>query len=184
MSRKVNQKIASYFILNEKKVFPHVTVYQGYFPKENIEKVKQSVIRILAKTQPFTIEMGGFSISHETFLFWRCFKSESLLRLQEEVIKETNHLRDGLILPMLSNVDEFSSEDKFDTQNYGALLIGPGYNAHMSITRIKNAQDGETALEMLGKQKVKHSFKVNSLVIGYLGDHGTVNEIIDKIPLI
>ena len=181
MSRKINEKLGSHFTLNKKDLLPHITVYQAHFPKENAERVKNGVAKAISQIEPLIVDMDGFSISHETFLFWRCVKSERLLRLQEDVIRQTNHLRNGLILPMLSNVGNVSGEDKFDIQNYGSLLIGPHYDPHITIARIKNKDDGKNSLVLLRKQKL--SFEVRELIIGYPGDHGTVNGIIEKIPL-
>lgn len=183
LSQKVSLQIETEFVLNQNNLLPHITVYQAHFPVKNLEKIKTAVRSITSKTKPFTVSVNNFSISHETFLFWNCVKTDSFVYLQKEIIAKINHLRNGLILPILSKITGLSEADKEDINRYGSLLIDPRYQPHITITRLGNPKDSKKALEILGS-RLKADFIVNRLIVGYLGDHGTVIGVIEEFSFL
>ncbi len=182
LSEHITKKIATHFTLNTNTLLPHVTIYQARFPKQNLKKVVQKAKEIARLVQPFTIELNLLSVEYETFFFWHCKKIDQLLKLHKDIVDATNKLREGLVLSHLAGVTGLSEEDRKDIQMYGALLIGPRYRPHITLTRLLNSTDSEKALHIIGKKK-KMQFLVKNVIVGYLGDHGTVNGIVETIPL-
>ena len=180
MSKAVSEHLPTHFVLNATNRLPHITVYQAHFPRHNMDAVKKNISDIASVVKPFEVTLDRTTISYRTFLFWNCVKTQKLTHLQQQVIASVNHLRNGLLLPSLQTITHLSKDDQNDIKQYGALLIGPRYEPHITITRIRNEQDGEKAASLCNAIA---RFNVNRLVIGYLGEHGTVTEVIQSFPL-
>lgn len=177
VSNLVSSKIPTQFVLGKKRI-PHITIYQAAFPAKNLDKVKKVVSDLAEKNAPFEITMKGISISHGTFLFWNCVKSDRLISLHEQAVNKANFLREGQII---KNLPIQSAEDKFDVENYGSLLIGPRFSPHITVTRISNPIDKAKAIQF-AKVLGEETFKVKTIILGILGQHGTVREIISAFP--
>ncbi len=178
MSKKVENEIESEFILDNRKVLPHITVYQAQYPNKNVELLKK-LVQDLSQGESFEVNLDVIEVSHETFLFWKCDTANVLRELQERAIKIANPLREGLIPAQFANVAGLSEGDKYDIKTFGALLIGSRYEPHITITRLKRKEDAEKAMRILGSSK-KLSFKPKALILGYLGQHGTVTDVIES----
>lgn len=181
MSQKINSVVGSRFILKQGKLFPHITVYQAHYPIKNIEKIKLICQKIISETRPFNITLEQIIITLETFLFWDCQKNENLQTLHQEAVDSANPLREGLILPHLVDITGLTEEDRYDKETFGALLIGSRYRPHITITRLNNKEDSVKALKLLAYQE-QMTFKSKELVLGHLGDHGTLTGIIERYP--
>lgn len=179
LSQKVAKGFQTEFVLDEQKFMPHATVYQSHFPVRNIEKIKGQIKEVMEGQHPFTVKMEGFSVVLDTFLFWDLEKSESLQRLQNNIVARINHLREGLILPHLATVSGMTEEDISDINMYGSMFVGPSFSPHITITRLSDPKDAESVMKSLGGLNYKAMFEVDGLILGYLGPNGTVNGIIE-----
>jgi 2'-5' RNA ligase len=182
LSRRVTSEVPSYFTLDGENLHPHFTVYQAHYPLKNLEKLKEAVHEIAGRLRGLEMTMDSFRISHETFVFWACEKTDELVRAQTETIRIVNALREELIMPQLKDRGNLSEGDKEDIQNYGSLLIGPRYDPHITITRIRNPEDGNRVLGVLGEAN-RETFKPDSLVLAHLGEHGTLTKIVERVSL-
>lgn len=182
MSRNLASEVESYFVLDGVNFHPHFTVYQAHYPVRNLEKLREALPELAQRLKGLTITMDSFRVSHETFVFWGCEKTEELIGAQAETIGIANPLREGLVMPQLKDGRVKSEEDKEDVANYGSLLIGPRYDPHITITRIKNPEDADKTISVLGEVN-RETFRPESLVLAYLGDHGTLTKIIHKVSL-
>ncbi|MEK7079041.1 MAG: 2'-5' RNA ligase family protein [Patescibacteria group bacterium] len=182
MSKKVGLKIPTEFQLNSIDLLPHITLYQAQFPLSRVRKMRSEVQDIVNKTKKFEVPLTSISIAYDTFVFWNCQKTNDIQSLHERIVRALNPLRDGLIRPDLLKMKNLSEEDKHDIHVFGALLIRPRYQPHMTITRLVNATDDKKALQLLPKYK-SESLKVTEIAFGYLGKHGTVYNIIESFPL-
>ena len=181
MSEKIAKEIGSRFILNFDSLIPHITVYQAKYPSKNVDNLK-SIARDLSFGQElFKITLDSISVSHETFLFWNCERTLILQNLQKKAVELANPLREGLIPLRLAKVAGLSEGDKYDVKHFGALLIGPRYEPHITITVLNKKEDAQKAIKILSSSK-KLSFKPKGLILGYHGEHGTVLKIIENFP--
>ena len=119
-----------------------------------MEKVKREIRAVGATQQPFTVDMHGYAVAYDTFVFWDCVKSEKLENLQSAIIARVNNLREGLVLPVLKTMTNLSEEDKKDAQMYGSLLIGERFRPHITITRLKNGSEAKQAALILGQTQL------------------------------
>lgn len=180
MSRKIAEEVGSRFILNSDNLIPHITVYQAQYPDKNISKVKEITRNLSLEQELFEMKLNVITVVYGTFLFWNCEKSLILQNLQKKAVKLANPLREGLIPTSLADVRNLSEGDRYDVKTFGALLIGPRYEPHITITRLKRKEDAEKAIRILGSSKKNLSFKPKALILGYLGQHGTVTGIAES----
>lgn len=179
MSNKIANEIGSKFTLNSNSLIPHITVYQARYPSKNMDKVKNIARNLSLEQKLFEIKLDTITVSHGTFLFWNCKKSLTLQNLQKRAVELANPLREGLTPPSLSDVTGLSRGDKYDVKHFGALLIGPRYEQHITITRLNKEDDAKKAIKVLSGSK-KFSFWPKGLILGYLGEHGTVTKIVEN----
>ncbi len=134
MSKKIAEEIGSEFVLNQENLIPHITIYQALYPNKNIDKLRNIAKELSFGQELLEIQLDSIVISHQTFLFWKCSQNKTLQGLHEKAVKLANPLREGLIPSSLSNIKEFSEEDRHDIKMFGSLLIGPHYDPHITIT--------------------------------------------------
>lgn len=179
MSEKIAGEVGSRFILNFDNLIPHITIYQAQYPSKNMDKVRNIVRDLSLEQKLFEIKLDVITVSYGTFLFWNCKKSLTLQNLQKRAVELANPLREGLIPPSLSDVTGLSRGDKYDVKHFGALLIGPRYEQHITVTRLNKEDDAQKAIKVLSGSK-KYSFRPKGLILGYLGEHGTVTKIVEN----
>ncbi|MBI4096237.1 MAG: 2'-5' RNA ligase family protein [Candidatus Levybacteria bacterium] len=179
MSKKIASEIESRFVLNLNTLIPHITVYQARYPNKNMDKLRSVARSLSLERELFEIKLNAITVSHETFLFWNCRKNLILQNLQRKVVELANPLREGLVPDSLADVCSLSEGDRYDVKHFGALLIGPRYQPHITITRLSKKEDAEKATKVLSGYK-KLSFKPKDLILGYLGEHGTVSGIVEN----
>jgi hypothetical protein len=176
-SERITSEVGSRLTLNLTSLIPHITVYQARYPSEKMGNLIEITKGLSLGQDLFEIKLETVIISHETFLFWKCEKSLILQNLQNKAVKFANPLREGLIPDSLADVMGLSEGDRYDVEYFGSLLIGPRYEPHITITRLNKKSDAEKAMKILSNTK-KLSFKPKGLILGYLGEHGTVTRII------
>lgn len=181
MSKKIANEVGSRFILNSDSLIPHITIYQAQYPSKNVDKLKSVVKTLSLEQELFEIKLETITVSHGTFLFWNCERNLVLQNLQDKAVEVANPLREGLIPDQLISMKANLSEgDAYDIEHYGALLIGSRYQPHITITRLNKETDVKRAVGILSGSK-KISFKPKGLILGYLGKHGTVTEIVKNV---
>lgn len=181
MSEEIAKKVATKFVLQNGILIPHDTLYQAQFPTRNIDTIKQRLKEIASRKRPFKLSLGQFDVRYTNFLFWNIETSIREQALHESIVESLNSLREGLILPALTNTDHMPQGDREDVEHYGSLLIGPRRLSHITITRLSRAEDAEKALKITGYTR-QVEFTVNQIALAYLGENGTVTEIIETFP--
>ncbi len=178
LSQKLAARLPTEYILNPKNPLPHITIYQGLFPIKNQEKVKEVIKQIASQIKPFEITLTEFVIGVvKSFVWWNCLKTSRLAQIQKVVVEKANPLREGLI-PEVIKTYQVSIEEKNQIKKCGSIISPP----HITISRLKNPDDGEKVLKILGEGE--HSvFRVDRIALGHMGDHGTVTGIIESFPL-
>lgn len=179
-SARISSKFDAEFILDRAHL-PHITLYQGLYPDRNIADLISALTKLPAWNKDFEIVMDGFSVSHDTFLFWNALRSKKLHDLHESVVNAANGFREGNIAPnTIKMMEGLTVAEQEMVKKTGSILNFEMFNPHITISRLKNASDSQQALEYLGGSEWA-TFKPESIHIAKLGDHGTVSESIEEI---
>lgn len=181
LSELLGRNFDIHFVLNNKNLIPHVTISQARYPERNLGKVID-VVKEQIKVKPFKVNLNTFDVRYGQFVFWNAKRTPNLVAFHQQVVDATNPLREGLVIEHVAAMEGLSPEDVSDRENYGALLIGPHYQPHITLTRLKQTTPVENITKVIGKGK-QDQFDVEKIIVGYLGNHGTVNGIIEEILL-
>lgn len=191
MNKSLRASSDCFFALGP-NTYPHVTLFQAQFPVRNLDAIKESVRKIAESNRPFVIQMGDV-VHHSDyglngFVFWNCAegKDSQLALLQKQVLRDTNKLREGLLLPSIAAMDQskLTEEQRSVINEYGSSppMIMPYESGpvpfHITIGRIKDSK-----LETKAIDKKTVTFIVDKISIGRLGEHGIVTEILDEFDL-
>jgi 2'-5' RNA ligase len=171
------------FALNKQNFLPHITISQARYPKRNLTKVIDTVTNHLSSIQPFNIILNLFEIYFNHYIFWNAERIPSLISLHQQIVNTTNPLREGLVLEHIAAMDNLSEEDASDRKKYGALLIGSRYQPHITLAYLKQVTLIDEITKVIRKSKKEH-FRASKIVVSYLGNYGTVKEIIKEIALL
>jgi 2'-5' RNA ligase len=178
MSKMIADSLESEFVLNVRSLIPHITIYQAEYPNKNINELK-TIVKEISSKKSFKITLDEIIIFYNTFLFWKCKKDDNIESIQREVVQLANPLREGLILGQLASIRGLSEENRHDVENFGSLLIGSRYIPHITVTRLKREVDSKKVVAVLGESR-KRSFMIKSIILGSLGPHGTVTNIVER----
>jgi len=181
LSQKLARAIPTKFVLNGKDLIPHFTIYQAEFPVDNVEKLENAVSEIMSNYKSFELKLDLFSATKQGNIWWNVINDSEMKTLQNLVIEKCNPLREGLILPLYKTYKHIDSDQRKEIENYGSLWVVERYHPHISISKIGNEYLSQT-LELMGKAE-SASFTASKIIIGKLGDYGTVTEIIKTFNL-
>lgn len=182
LSELVRRNFDTHFVLNTHNLIPHVTISQARYPERNLGRVIDIVRTGISKLKPFEVSLNTFDVRYGQFVFWNAERASNLVAFHQQIVDATNPLREGLVIEHVAAMEGLSPEDVNDRENYGALLIGPHYQPHITLTCLKQNTAVEEIVRVIRKGK-RDQFDVAKIVIGYLGNHGTVNGIIEEISL-
>lgn len=183
LSHKISEEVDTEFILNETTYRPHITIYQGSYPPDNIDLLLEELQRLSAEKSPFPIKMEGFQVSYETFVFWNTVKTEALQEFHEQILALANPIRKGQIpdsvMKMLPNLPP---EEQDMIRNTGSILNKHLFLPHITLSRIKKPDDKDRVLKLLSESPPT-VFNPEKLTIATLGDHGTISDSIAEFEL-
>lgn len=151
-SKKLNEGFQCFFELGENAI-PHITLVHFQIEESNFERLKEDIEKIAEQTEKIGIsfEYANRGASDERFI--------GVYRSDERVLK----LRDAV-----KNIAE----------NYNAQ-ISPFNKPHVTITKIKNEEDIERAVESI-RDFPKEEINFDHLAICANGDHGTCSRILSS----
>lgn len=182
-SYNITRRFSHEFVLDSEKFRPHITLYQGYYPNRNIEKLISGLEKMENPDEEVNAEMNEFHLSHETFVFWNCIKTPELQNLHERILTIANPFREGNIPPITQELyPSLSDKEKRMVDVTGSILNKELFRPHITLTRLKHIEDGADVLKSIGKGE-KMSFLPYSIAVTRLGAHGTISDIVTEIPL-
>lgn len=144
------------FVLDGKNFYPHITLFQGEYVQTNEASLEKFLVRTVSQMQSFSVRLNRFG-SLDTFIFLNAERDESLISLQKTIFETAKTLGRSL-----------------------SPIAGDIFVPHITLTRLKNAENIEMVPDGFGKPNV--SFRVSSLYLANIGPNGSVNEIFREFP--
>lgn len=178
MSRKAREIGQTNFILDGRRLFPHITVYQARFPENNVDRIKAYLKTIAERLSPFEVSLGKTS-RWNNYIFWDTEATNEFMHLNKSVIYQLNPLRENLVLKGLEG-KKWNMSETYSIQNYGSLLAGKDFTPHITIAAAKTDQDAQRIAQEMRPKIAK--FAASKIALGRLGEFGTVTEILEEFP--
>lgn len=146
---ELNNRISKNFEVNKidtsTQDYAHVSLYNANFPAHNRELIESAIEKI---TQDFSeIKLTPTRINLKSRFISVVFKkTQELERLQNEIIKLLNPLREGMLQSKYTEKDEFYSErELLNAHEYGYPFCKDQFSPHMTIAELENEKDGDSA---------------------------------------
>jgi len=155
-SNLISNKYKTDFVLDGKQFHPHVTLYQGEYPDENMPILEEKLAHIVQSAAPFCIRAKAFS-SFEEFLFVEIEKDDELVSFQKTIFIAAMTLGKSL-----------------------SPVAGATFLPHVTITRLQQPNRAEEVLSLLGATDI--AFEAHALSLANIGPDGTVNEVYREFP--
>ncbi len=157
----------------KQSIKPHLTVFMGLFP--DLPPVQAAIEQMNQTFMPFSLDLNGFRLSPDGYVFWEVAPTFGLVALHEKVIIALNPLRNGLIREKyLENIDSFSDSEQENIREFGFPWVMQLFKPHLTLGRINASVDAEKLFLRLGRTAETKSFEVDRLELGQVGDNGTV----------
>lgn len=181
LSRLIAKNFPIEFVLDGKNYQPHLTLYQLEVPDNNLQIVKDQLLKIFKLR--VVVSFNQYFGSQSGFLSWDCQRDKVLYNLHKKTVERLNTLRDGLLLPSRKlKYDFLTDENYIQIEKFGSSGLFEYFHPHITITRLKKGDNYNKALQILPHKKpLIVNFKKAAL--GKLSIHGTVPEIIEEYNL-
>ncbi len=178
----ISKKDETYFVVDNKNIFAHITIYSPEYPAGNLEKVLKTVENI---AKEFSAPKFIFQKvkAGQGFVTLDFDYSEEIKRIHETIVEKLNPLRENHVRQKYTDsyMMKFSEEKNENIRKYGYPDSMRFYHPHMSLARLKN----EDLAERIAKEiywPVKE-FKVEKLGAYRMGEHGTCVELLKDFAL-
>ncbi len=167
------------FVLDDKKFFPHITLYMTEFPKKNLAAVKVAVQDIARSTKPFPLSATEYH-QQRGFIDVRFRKTRALADLHARLIQELNPLREGLLRPR--DAARFSQFPKWAQRNlrrYGYDYVFDRFPPHLTFSKLGEPQARITVLP----SKSDFTFRPSEMALFRSAEHGTCRQMLARFSL-
>ncbi len=177
ISKKLEQ-YGTYFTLDGKKYYPHITLYMTEFPSKNIERIKKLLHSIVESTLQFQIVSREIrQLNNDGFVDVAFEKNTEVGNLQKRIIGKLNPLREGLLRKKdLTMFNTFSHLEQRNLTAYGYKDVSESYIPHLTFTRFPK-------LKNIILKNENCTFTVKNIGLFQSGNHGTCNRLIADFRL-
>lgn len=170
------------FLLDGINNLPHITIYQLAIPENNLERLVEKLDQI---TKNFSAQKFIFTDFQEhTGFLGASFKlTESIKRVQEEIVEQITELREGRNILEVNDpaVEDWPENHKRVVVRYGFDNLFDFYNPHITITRLPDFEKAQNLARKLSWPFAE--FESDAIGLYELGEFGTCNKLIREFKL-
>jgi hypothetical protein len=178
ISKKLHQQ-CSLFIVDDKSLIPHVTLYQVAFAKKDIKRVITVLKQIASTTTAFFLKSSAYANGRTGFVNIGFKKSSYLRILQQTVVTRVNGTLYGNIKAPGTLPKGINKAMRTSYRSYGYCHVGRSYYPHITFTKFDVFRP--TAFSDIPLKKF--SFKADTIALCSLGEHGTCTKLIKRFPM-
>jgi hypothetical protein len=163
------EQFDNFYVLEDGKYFPHVSLYMLELKTEDIPRVEECLRDIASVFSPLQLE--AYRYDHTMGFIDAEYKIiPELATLQERVVAALNSIRNGMREKDRERMLTAQGIALKNFQDYGYKSIGELFRPHISLTRLKEPND--SAMEVLSDV---NDFSGSFLRLGIfeMGDNGT-----------
>ncbi|MBU6427293.1 DUF3977 family protein [Patescibacteria group bacterium] len=173
------EKFGTYFTLDNKTYFPHVSIYMLQIKDSDLDKVFGLLNEVAKGTRTITGTPRLFG-THNNYIDVEYEKTEEMRKLQMNVVNLLNPLRDGLRDRDKERLLTATGVEKETILKYGYRSVGEFFEPHLTFTRFKIEQK-DTVNNMPNMSIFSGNFP--EIGIYEMGDNGTCVKEIKKWKL-
>ena len=131
-------RLGSSFVLEDGKVFPHVSLYILRFKPADLPNVEASLRRIAHSAKAVPAQATDYTFSHKyAVVDYRM--TPAMVELQNAAVAALNPLRDGMPLSEQENMREATDPHVIaNFETYGYKYVGNFFRPHVTLTRFEN----------------------------------------------
>jgi len=188
LAKEISEAGKTYFIVDDKKYYSHLTVYKTEFPEHSVNDV-YSVVGQLAK------DIKQLNLRFKRFYCdwgWVGFdfhKSKEIFTAHKKIVKSLNVLREGHIsekyLKEMEVTSKYSERQRKYIKNFGYPQVMVEYHPHLTLARFEDEDVGNKVSTKYNRLKIAiPDSKVSEIALAESGDHGTVTGILKRYKLV
>lgn len=185
-SRLLGEKWGSWFVLNERRFPPHVTMWIAYVPSRNIRLIKEAAAAVLRSVQPFGVDVCDAKMESSGYVSLEVELTESLRTIHSLLLERLNPLREGYLAEKyVQRMDSFSSEQQRSLRLYGTRAAGELFRPHVTVGAI-GAEVVVVAREQLTERLrdlAQTSFTAREITLFRQGEEGKSIEVLGRYAL-
>ncbi len=176
--KKEMGSLPNYFIVDNIKLIPHLSLWHIETSKERINDIAQELKQITKKQGPVKINSLKF---HALDKFKGCVdfsvkNNNDLNSLREKVFKKVYPYKTGMMPKFASFLGPYTRKQLKEVKKYGRTL---GFAPHFTMGWLKKEKDTASVVKKM--QKVKFSFLAKEIYICEVDSWWQVKKIIKKI---
>lgn len=176
---KLSQKLksyGSYFTLDNKSFFPHVSLYMLQLSGDSLDDVVQILEKIAGECRVIEATANKYHYESE-YVDIEYARTNEFSELQDKIIKKLNPVRDGLRDKDKIRLKSAVGEEKENIQKYGYRSVGNQFHPHLTFTRFTN--DQKDILQILPPRTIFNG-KYETIGLYEMGDNGTCIREVEK----
>lgn len=179
-SQQFAQQHDTLFTLQEKTFVPHASLYMTQLKVSDLDKVKELLSDIAARTSLLTPTTTGYDQA-EGYIDADYERTDELADLQMAVIDAINPIRDGMREKDKARMLTATGEARENLEKYGYRGVGKLFRPHLTLTRFTNGEPIDTAT-----LPDSHQFDGQFVELGLfeMGDNGTCARLIATFNLV
>lgn len=170
----------SYFLLEDGKFYPHVSLYMFQLEESAVAQVRSMMNEVAAVTPAMQLRAVAYvhSIGYTDIEYE---KTDQLHALQNTVVENVNPIRSGDTPESHMELQVAANDRLKNLQQYGYSAIGEAFRPHITLTRLKEHDTG--VLDLLREEPEAYSGRFDRIGLFEMGPHGTCVKQIDTWDL-
>jgi hypothetical protein len=145
---KASQQLQSFgalFQLNtETGPFPHTSLYMTQLKAEDLDKAKELLAAIAARTPIFFLKANDY-FQEEGYIDPNYERTDDLANLQMAVVNAINPIRDGMREKDKARLSQTTGLVRENLEKYGYRGVGELFRPHMTLTRFTDGKKVDTS---------------------------------------
>lgn len=167
------------YLIDNKKLIPHISFFHINIHKRKLPAIFNIVKNSSASFRPVKIFSKGVLVDGQGVWF-SLSNHKSLINFNQQMVKYGAPLRDGLIPWIPKHLP--NSRQKYNRQKYGThYCIGPGFNPHFTMVKLKQAAEAAIVADRL--KPIKFSFWGKTIAVCQITKYGQVTKVLKTFKL-
>lgn len=183
IGKKIKKDVGDYpnwFVVDNKKLIPHLSLWHIRIGKEKINKLTEELGKIAANQRPIKIRFSGpvvKKVNAGAVISFVVQNSKALAFLQKEIFENIYPLKTGMMSPF-KPFGIWTGAELKQAKKYGRPL---GFKPHFTIGWLKNEEDALTVQRVMSKSKF--TFLAKEIYICRVNHWWQVDKILKKVSL-